>query len=295
MSKKVTGAVIALIAISTILLSACSVAAVPLAASGVIPASAQAFQASSAEVAQETIPQPVAYNPNGSTLDTSGSTLIDGRGNGPGSPSYAGAEYALPTANPSGISSAEADGLIFMREEEKLAHDVYNVLYAIWGLPVFQTIAASEQAHMDSIKLLLDRYGLADPANAEAGVFTNTDLQKLYDELVVLGSQSIADAILVGGKIEEIDILDLQARLAQSTSADIQQVYNSLLRASINHLRAFATNLQTQTGAVYQAQVMTQEAYQQMLGSAAGGYGRSSQPTAGQGFGRGGVGGRGRP
>ena len=61
------------------------------------------------------------------------------------------------------LSAEEEKSLYLMREEEKLAHDVYQALYARWNLPVFQNIAASEQRHTDRIKMLLDRYGLKDP------------------------------------------------------------------------------------------------------------------------------------
>jgi hypothetical protein len=291
MSKKVTGAVFALIAISTILLSACSPAAAPLSAASAIQDVSQAVQPVAAEeAAQVAAPAPIADNSAGAAFISSGNEAVNGRGNGGGGPTGYGEAYGLPPANPAGLSSAEAEGLIFMREEEKLARDVYTALYAIWGLPIFQSIATSEQTHMDSIKALLDRYGLPDPASSQAGVFTNPDLQKLYDELVALGSKSLTDGLLVGGKIEEIDILDLQTRLAQTSSADVQQVYNSLLRGSVNHLRAFSNNLQNQTGTVYQPQVMTQEVYQQLLGSASGGYGQG-----GRGGGRGQAGGGGRP
>lgn len=113
-----------------------------------------------------------------------------------------------------------------MREEEKLAHDVYAALYEIWGLPVFQNIAVSEQAHTDSVLGLLQAYGLADPAAGNGpGQFSDPTLQNLYDQLMAQGSQSLLDALRVGATIEEVDILDLQARLAQTTNAAITQVY----------------------------------------------------------------------
>ena len=153
------------------------------------------------------------------------------------------------------LSASEVDGLVFMREEEKLAHDVYVTLYAQWGLPVFNNIANSEATHTAAIKVLLDRYGIADPAAGKGvGEFTNSDLQKLYEQLVAQGSQSLTEALKVGISIEEIDIRDLQTRLTETSSPDIQLVYNNLLRASENHLRAFTTNLQRQTGGSYSSQ-----------------------------------------
>ena len=150
------------------------------------------------------------------------------------------------------LSSSEEEGLIFMREEEKLAHDVYVTLYALWGLPLFQNIANSEATHTAAIQTLLDRYGIADPTVGNGvGEFTNPDLQKLYEQLVVQGSLSLVDALKVGTIIEETDIHDLQTRLTQTSSADIQLVYNNLLRGSGNHLRAFTSTLQRQTGENY--------------------------------------------
>ena len=59
------------------------------------------------------------------------------------------------------LSADEAAGLIYMREEEKLAHDVYVTLYQQWGLPLFNNIANSEATHTSAIKVLLDRYGIS--------------------------------------------------------------------------------------------------------------------------------------
>jgi hypothetical protein len=156
------------------------------------------------------------------------------------------------TATVSALSSSEEEGLIFMREEEKLAHDVYATLYAQWGLPVFQNIANSESTHTAAVKVLLDRYGIADPAAGNGvGEFTNPELQKLYDQLVAQGSTSLVDALKVGVAIEEKDILDLQTRLAQTSSADVQLLYNNLMQGSENHLRAFTSTLQRQSGGTY--------------------------------------------
>ena len=156
-----------------------------------------------------------------------------------------------------------------MREEEKLARDVYNTLSATWGIQTFSNIASSEQMHMDEIKVLLDRYALTDPALAP-GQFTNPDLQALYTQLVAQGSLSIGDALKVGAAIEEIDIRDLQTRMAQTDNADIQQVYTNLMNGSYNHLKAFTGVLLTQTGETYQPQYLSAEQYQTIITSTNG-------------------------
>ena len=184
------------------------------------------------------------------------------------------------------LDQNEIDALLFMREEEKLARDVYNFLAAHWGLPAFSNIASSEQTHMNIVLDLINRYELNDSAAAQAGVFNNADLQNLYNQLTAQGSLSIEEAFKVGAAIEEIDILDLQLRLPQTDQADIQQVFESLLNGSYNHLNAFVSNLLNRTGVTYVPQYLSTEVYQSIL---------SADSTAsGSGFGSGSGNGNGR-
>jgi hypothetical protein len=157
------------------------------------------------------------------------------------------------------LSDEEAQTLTFMREEEKLARDVYITLYNIWGNDVFNNISRSEQKHMDSMKSQLDKYGLEDPVTDNTvGVFQNEVLADLYDELVARGEASAEEALFVGGFIEELDIGDLEEAIAESTHVDIASAYENLMRGSRNHLRAFVGRIEA-LGIVYEAQVLPQE------------------------------------
>ena len=227
---------------------------------------------------------------------------VGNNGNGQARTADRSAHVFDPNTAPA-LNQEEMDGLAFMREEEKLARDVYLALYDQWGVPVFQNIAGSEQAHMDSILMLLEQYDLADPAaGLGAGEFSNPLFQSLYEELLGQGSLSQAGALTVGATIEELDIVDLQARLAQTENEYIVQVYNNLLAGSENHLRAFVSNLERQTGIVYQPIYLNQEAYQAIMNGSAGqgnGQGGNGQGGNGQGGngnrnGSGGGGGNGR-
>jgi hypothetical protein len=72
-----------------------------------------------------------------------------------------------------------------MREEEKLARDVYAALGDMRGQQIFTNIASSEQTHMDAMGTLIDRYSLEDPIITDVrGVFSSSALQSLYDELI---------------------------------------------------------------------------------------------------------------
>lgn len=168
--------------------------------------------------------------------------------------------------SPGTLTDAEVEGLLYMREEEKLARDVYQTFYEKWGMRIFQNIAQSEQTHMDAVKTLIDRYGLKDPAaGKDAGVFANPTLQALYDQLIEEGNQSLANALQTGAAIEEIDILDLEERIAQTEKADIQRVYGNLVKGSRNHLRAFVSTLQRREGETYRPQYLSQTAYEAIV------------------------------
>lgn len=142
------------------------------------------------------------------------------------------------------LDAAEQAGLIYMREEEKLARDVYTVLGQQYSLPIFANIAASEQTHTDAVRSLLMRYGVTDPVvRDETGAFTDATLAGLYTQLVADGNRSVESALAVGALIEELDIADLEDRLAQTDEPDIRAVYENLMRGSRNHLRSFVSQL----------------------------------------------------
>ena len=139
------------------------------------------------------------------------------------------------------VSSVEDKGILFMREEEKLARDVYLYLYEIFPLRSFLNISNSEQAHMDAMLYLIDTLNLVDPVgeNPER-VFQNQELQILYNELIERGCKSQEEALRVGALIEEVDIIDIQTELDKhATHEEVIRVYTNLIRASGNHLRAF--------------------------------------------------------
>lgn len=157
-----------------------------------------------------------------------------------------------PGSDASALTADEIAGLEWIREEEQLAHDVYVALGDLWGLRIFENIASSETAHIDAVSDLLDRYGIDDPAQGnEPGTFTNPEIQALHDRLVADGSASLEAALKVGAVIEELDISDLQARAAATDVPAITTVYNNLERGSRNHLRAFASQLESR-GVAYE-------------------------------------------
>lgn len=165
------------------------------------------------------------------------------------------------------LSDEEIAGLIQMREEEKLARDVYRSLGEIWNLKILSNIADSEQTHTDSVKVLLDRYDLDDPVKDDSiGVFTSSTMNDLYTTLVEQGETSSLDALVVGTTIEDLDIYDLAELLLETDNADIITVYNNLQKGSRNHLRAFFDQIE-RNGGSYSPQYISQEEFDSIISS----------------------------
>lgn len=168
--------------------------------------------------------------------------------------------YNLPKDS---LNQVERNSLLFTREEEKLARDVYVAMYSKWGVNIFSNISGSEQTHMDAVLILLNRYNIADPAGVP-GVFTNTTLQSLYTQLVQQGSKSIADAYRVGATIEDLDIYDIESSIAGIDNKDILWVYASLTKGSRNHLRSYYRNI-VAIGSAYTPQYISQSQFDAII------------------------------
>jgi len=157
------------------------------------------------------------------------------------------------------LSMEETNGLLLMREEEKLAHDIYLALYEKWSSPIFSNIAASEQTHTEAIKSVLEAYDLEDPvaSDSDRGVYSDERLTSLYNDLVAQGEESLTGALIVGATIEDLDIYDLDRLISQTGNEDLLLVYENLRKGSRNHMRSFIRQLETQ-GETYEAQYISE-------------------------------------
>ncbi len=205
-------------------------------------------------------------------------------GNAVAKPDFPASTRSIPT-----LDTAEETHLIFMREEEKLARDVYLTFADMYPeQPVFSTIATgSEQTHTDTIRDKLAQFDIADP-NPQAnvlpesiGVYTGETygeyFSEKYRQLVDYGMQSELHALYVGALIEELDMHDIVEcpKVIVSMDNDIEEdgcglnytdelaiinAYSSLVDGSEYHLRAFVGQIEAVIGVGnYEAQYLTQE------------------------------------
>jgi len=174
-------------------------------------------------------------------------------------------EGAAQMAAVSGALTAEEEmGLLFIYEEEKLARDLYQSFYQSAPLSIFPDIAQSEQSHMDSVQVLLNRYGLQEPRSEAGGIFVNQTLQEIYDRLFFAGRRSEGDALTAAATFEEISIIDLEAQMASTDKEDIRTVYEGLLAGSQKHLRSYVMALQEHK-IQYKPQRLSQKEFDQMV------------------------------
>ncbi|SDM34029.1 hypothetical protein SAMN05421813_11027 [Daejeonella rubra] len=165
------------------------------------------------------------------------------------------------------LSVDELKSLSFLREEEKLAMDVYTTLFNKWGVNIFNNISKSESTHMLAVLNLLNKYNLEDPVGAnETGEFENIQLKALYDQLVSEGNTSTLNAYKVGATIEDLDLYDINKALVYIDNQDIRYVYEMLAKGSRNHLRSFYKNI-INAGGTYTPQYISNEEFKTIINS----------------------------
>jgi len=196
--------------------------------------------------------------------------------------------------NSSGLDAAEETHLVFMREEEKLARDVYLTLASLYpNTSVFLNIGeGSEQTHTDTMRDKLAQFNVSDPnpntnnLPSSIGVFTGADygwyFNEKYTQLVANAQNSELDALYVGAFIEELDMHDIvycpqvildtnnginDCGLIYTDETPLINSYNSLVDGSKSHLRAYVGNIEAIIGeGNYQAQILSQAEVDAILG-----------------------------
>jgi len=216
------------------------------------------------------------------TTDVAGSTSVDDT-----------ALDDLSTTKVNGLDATEASHLTFMREEEKLARDVYLTLADLYpDQRVFNQIATrAEQTHTDTMRDKLDQFNLHDPnpntneLPSSIGVFTGDEWGWYFTEkfalLTAKGEVSELDALYVGAFIEELDMHDIvvcpqvmidrgfssPCGLEYTDERSLQTAYSALVSGSESHLRAYVGQIEAFIGVGnYVAQYLTQAEVDAILG-----------------------------
>lgn len=209
---------------------------------------------------------------------------------GAGSAIAKGGKSMSASTDDTALDYNEKIHLIFMREEEKLARDVYSTLGTMYpDSVIFGKIDNSEQVHTTAVKAMIEKYGYEDPnTNDNIGVYTGEDygwyFTEKYNLLVERASISELEALYVGAFIEELDMMDInqcpqvivdtdnginevsECGKIYTQNPDIQRLYGSLLDGSDSHMEGYVRNIEKYIGeGNYQAQVLSQEQVDEIL------------------------------
>lgn len=123
---------------------------------------------------------------------------------------------------------------------EKISHDVYVAFGKDTGDRWFEHVAWSETRHLEAVRTLMSRYGVADPTRGlDAGEFSGK-AQDAYRAYVKDGASSLQASLDTAQEIEQKDIAGLENAADGVDAPDVEQVYEHLARASEMHLAAFS-------------------------------------------------------
>lgn len=165
------------------------------------------------------------------------------------------------------LSDTEINGILSLRQEEKVAYDVYTYMFGKYESKVFKNIADNEKSHMDKMKELIDQFNLSDPLEGKVdqkGVFSDKKMQALYDEMVMAGNYGLLDALRAAARFEETDIIDLRKNLASASNEAVINVYLNLESGSQDHLRLLVKYIKEE-GISYKPSYLSKEDYDQIM------------------------------
>ena len=179
-----------------------------------------------------------------------------------------GSDFNISVYPKSTLNQDLIDSLSYMGNEERLAHDIYTVLYNYHkedGTEIKQLInisSNSEVKHVGIVQDIVRRYDInatntTNVVNPVAdknvafeempiGEYDVPKIQELYDSLYAKGITSVQDALEVGCMVEVVDVDDLDIYIKQAEASNAEDIiagFNILRDGSYNHYWAFDKGL----------------------------------------------------
>lgn len=123
-----------------------------------------------------------------------------------------------------------ADMLIYAMQDETVARAEYEAILTAYGsVRPFTNIIRAEESHIAALQPLFEAYGIAIPADESASL--------------VAAVPSLTEAYQTGVNAEVNNIAMYETFLDQELPDNVRVVFESLMHASENHLRAFQNQL----------------------------------------------------
>lgn len=136
------------------------------------------------------------------------------------------------------LSADEIEFLFALREDEKMARDLYTVFAAKYSTaPQIDRIAAAENSHIAYVEAVLDYYEISYPAMTAAGLFEDAKRQAIYNELADK-SGTLLEVYATMAAVEEESVSAYKSVQSEITNENIALVITNMIKASSNHLKA---------------------------------------------------------
>ena len=132
--------------------------------------------------------------------------------------------------------------ILYLVEQEKLAHDFYRSLDTMWVTDIFNRVANEEFEHVGKLSAVAAELMISVPNHFNeypTGQFTDSKLRHLYAELMVAANFSLEDAFRTCANLEERKMYDLKMALKEPNFELENLTYKALLIGSEDNFKVF--------------------------------------------------------
>ena len=132
--------------------------------------------------------------------------------------------------------------IMYLVEQEKVAHDFYRSLDTMWVTDIFNRVANEEFEHVGKLSAVAAELMISVPNHFNeypAGQFIDSKLRHLYAELMIAANFSLEDAYRTCANLEERKMYDLKMALKEPNFELENLTYKALLIGSEDNFKAF--------------------------------------------------------
>lgn len=132
--------------------------------------------------------------------------------------------------------------ILYLVEQEKLAHDFYRSLDTMWVTDIFNRVANEEYVHVGKLSAVAAELMISVPNHFNEypmGQFIDSKLRHLYTELMIAANFSLEDAYRTCANLEERKMVDLKMALKEPNFELENLTYKALLIGSEDNFKAF--------------------------------------------------------
>ena len=163
-------------------------------------------------------------------------------------------------------TSADEEYLQYLYESILMTGEIFRNSYEKWGIPEFNNVSRKEFSSLDSIRTILDKYKIKNPAaNHHAGIYFNPQIQLWHNENLSKAIFSYDDALVTAIRLEEKIIYDIQQHSTKEiTNNDLRNLYTKLNASATSHLKIFYQLLMNRGGS-FSPEYLSQPEFEKLL------------------------------